>query len=140
VENKQIVVNIARQTLSCYQDDREVYFCRVSTGRYGEGTETPIGDYLRIYMKFFSTHMEGGASGAGYDLSGIGWSTFIATGGIAIHTCYWHNNFGERMSAGCVNASPEDAKFVFRWSSPVVPYYPGKLDTVPGTGVRVVAS
>ncbi len=140
VGNKQIIINIARQTLSCYEDGREVYFCRVSTGRYGEGTETPIGDYLRIYMKFFSTHMEGGASGAGYDLSGIGWCTFIATGGIAIHTCYWHNNFGERMSAGCVNASPEDAKFVFRWSSPVVPYYPGKLDTVPGTSVRVVAS
>lgn len=140
VENKQIVVNIARQTLSCWEDGREVYFCRVSTGRYGEGTETPVSDYLRVYMKFFSTHMEGGSTGAGYDLAGIGWVTFIASGGVAIHSTYWHNNFGERMSAGCVNASPEDAKFVFRWSAPSVPYYPGKLDEIAGTSVRVIES
>ncbi|MEX1247337.1 MAG: L,D-transpeptidase family protein [Anaerolineales bacterium] len=138
VANKQIVINIARQTLSCYEEGREVYFCRVSTGRYGEDTETPVGDYLQVFMKFFSTHMEGGATGAGYDLSGIGWATFIATGGIAIHSTYWHNNFGERTSAGCVNATPDDAKFVYRWTSPEVPYYPGKLDQFAGTGVRVI--
>lgn len=138
VEDKQIVINLARQTLSCYEEGREVYFCRVSTGRFGEDSQTPVGDYLQIFMKFFSTHMEGGASGAGYDLSGIGWATFIATGGIAIHSTYWHNNFGERTSAGCVNATPEDARFVFRWSAPDVPYYPGKLDQIAGTSVRVV--
>lgn len=137
-ENKQIVINLARQTLSCYEEGREVYFCRVSTGRFGEDTETPSGDYLRVFMKFMSTHMEGGATGAGYDLSGIGWVTFIATGGIAIHSTYWHNNFGERTSAGCVNVTPEDAEFVFRWSAPQVPYYPGKLDQIAGTSVRVV--
>jgi lipoprotein-anchoring transpeptidase ErfK/SrfK len=138
VQNKQVVINLARQTLSCYEDGREVYFTRVSTGRYGEGTETPAGDYLQVYMKFMSTHMEGGATGAGYDLAGIGWVTFIATGGIAIHSTYWHNNFGERTSAGCVNVTPEDAKFIYRWTSPEVPYYPGKLDQIAGTSVRVV--
>lgn len=138
VANKRIEINIARQALSCFEDEREVYFCRVSTGRYGEDTETPVGDYLQIYMKFMSTHMEGGATGAGYDLGGIGWSTFIATGGIAIHSTYWHNNFGERTSAGCVNVTPDDAKFVYRWSTPDVPYYPGKLDQIAGTSVRVV--
>lgn len=140
VENKEIVVNIARQTLSCYEDGREVYFCRVSTGRDSEEGVgfTPLGDYLRVYMKYISTTMTGGTTGAGYDLSGIGWCTFIATGGIAIHTCYWHNNYGERTSAGCVNATQEDAKFVFRWTSPQVAYYPGKLDGAAGTRVRVV--
>jgi hypothetical protein len=137
-EDKQIVVNVARQTLSCYESGREVYFCRVSTGRMGDQTETPIGDYFQVFMKFFSTHMEGGTTGAGYDLSGIGWVSFIATGGIAIHSTYWHNNFGERTSAGCVNASPADAKFVYRWSAPKVPYYPGKLDQIAGTSVRIV--
>lgn len=138
VEDKQIVINLARQTLSCYEQGREIYFCRASTGRFGEDTETPLGDYLQIFMKFFSTHMEGGATGAGYDLSGIGWATFIASGGIAIHSTYWHNNFGERTSAGCVNVQPEDARFIFRWSAPDVPYYPGKLDQIAGTSVRVI--
>jgi lipoprotein-anchoring transpeptidase ErfK/SrfK len=138
VENKEIVVNIARQTLSCFEDGREVYFCRVSTGDYGEGRATPVGDNLQIFMKYISTHMEGGSTGAGYDLSGIGWATFIAAGGIAIHSTYWHNNFGERTSAGCVNVTQADARFVSRWSSPQVPYYPGKLEGVAGTRVRVL--
>ena len=140
VENKQIVVNIARQTLSCYEGEREVYFCRVSTGRFGEETETPITDFSSVFMKYLSIHMEGGRAGGGYDLAGIGWATFIVTGGIAVHSTYWHNNFGERTSAGCVNARPEDAKFVYRWSMPIVPYFPGKLEAVAGSPVRVVVS
>lgn len=140
IENKQILINLARQTLSCFEDGREVFFCRVSTGRYGEDTQTPVGDFLRIFMKFLSIHMEGGASGAGYDLSGIGWATFIAAGGIAIHSTYWHNNFGERTSAGCVNVHSQDARFIYRWSAPNVEYYPGKQDLIAGTSVRVVES
>ena len=140
VEDKQVEINIARQTLSAYEQGREVYFCRVSTGRHGEGTETPPGEYYRADRKYLSIHMEAGSAGAGYDLAGIGWATFIITGGIAIHSTYWHNNFGERTSAGCVNAKPEDAKFIYRWSAPEVPYYPGKIEQTAGTNVRVVLS
>ena len=139
VEDKEIVVNVSRQTLSCFENGREVFFTRVSTGDYGEGRATPISDNLKVFMKYNSVHMEGGATGAGYDLTGIGWTTFFATGGIAFHSTYWHNNFGERTSAGCVNLRPEDAKFVFRWTTPEVPYYPGKLEQV-GTRVRTVES
>jgi hypothetical protein len=32
-----------------------------------------------------------------------------------------------------VNACPEDAKWVFRWTLPVVPPYPGEL-TISGKG------
>ena len=138
VENKQIVINLARQMMSCYEDGREVFFCRVSTGRFGEDTETPTGEYFRADRKYLSLHMEGGASGAGYDLSGIGWSTFIITGGIAIHSCYWHNNYGEQTSAGCINVRPEDARYIYQWSSPEVPYYPGKVEQIAGTSVRVI--
>lgn len=154
VENKEIVINIARQTLSCFEDGREVFFTRVSTGGNpdwsdkngngvqdeGEDRTTPISDYLRVDRKFDSVHMEGGTTGAGYDLSGIGWTSIIATGGVAIHSTYWHNNFGERTSAGCVNARPQDAKWIFRWTSPEVPYYPGLMELVPGTRVRTVES
>jgi hypothetical protein len=31
------------------------------------------------------------------------------------------------MSHGCVNAAPDDAKWVFRWTNPPVPYDPGDL-------------
>ncbi len=139
VEDKHIQIDLNRQTLSCYEEGREIFFCRISSGRFG--TETPTGDHLRIFWKLFSVHMSGGTAGAGYDLTGIGWPTYFASGGIAIHGTFWHNNYGERTSAGCVNATPEAAKFVSLWSQPTVPYYPGEIDvggTTLGTSVRVI--
>lgn len=140
VEDKSILIDLNRQTLSCFEEGHEVFFCRVSTGRFG--TETPVGEYLRIFWKLISVHMSGGgASGAGYDLIGVAWPTFIATGGIAIHGTFWHNNYGEKTSAGCINVLPEHAKFISLWSSPSVPYDPGVVDvggTNLGTSVRVI--
>lgn len=139
VENKRIDINIARQTMSCFENEREVHFSRISTGRLGE--ETPLGLYFQIFWKLVSVHMSAGSAGAGYDLTGVGWPTFFAAGGIAIHSTFWHNNYGEPTSAGCVNARPEDAKFVSRWTSPIVPYDPGVVDIgsmgIPSTIVRV---
>lgn len=133
VENKRIDVNIARQTLSCYEEDHEVYFCRVSTGRLDQ--ETPIGQYFQIFWKLISVHMSAGTAGAGYDLIGVGWPTFFAPNGIAIHSTFWHNDFGAPTSAGCVNARPADARFVSRWTSPKLPYDPGIID-IGSTGIR----
>jgi len=133
-ENKKIIVDVSRQTLSCYEGDTEVYFCRVSTGAkydmYGNPVEkwsTPLGSYL-ISRKFISLQMSGGASGAPYELPGIGWVSIFATGGVAIHATVWHNNFGTPKSHGCVNTLPEDAKWIFRWSLPNTPYDPGMVD------------
>jgi hypothetical protein len=61
---------------------------------------------------------------------------------VAIHSTFWHYNYGTPVSHGCVNCLPEDAKWIFRWTSPAVVYDPGMLDvTVSGqasTGVKVV--
>ena len=133
--DKRVEVNVTYQTLSCYEGEREVYFCRVSTGaKFNASGEivdnwaTPVGEH-QISRKFISLQMSGGTTGAGYDLPGIGWVTIFATGGVALHSTIWHNNFGDAMSHGCVNMLPEDAKWVFRWSLPNVPYDPGMLDS-----------
>jgi hypothetical protein len=143
VENKYVLIDLNRQTLSCFENDREMYFCRISSGRVDR--ETPVSPYFNIHWKLMSVHMSGGTTGAGFDLAGVAWASVFATDGIAIHGTFWHNNFGERTSAGCVNASPEDAKFVFRWTSPYVPYDPGYVDTGEvgnafgaGTNIRVI--
>ncbi len=132
-ENKRIIVDINHQSLSCYEDQREVYFCRISSGaRFNAAGETvdawstPPGPHP-IFRKLFSIHMSGDASGAGWDTPGIGWTSFFAQGGVAIHSTFWHNNFGVPVSHGCVNARPEDAKWIFRWAQPVVDYVPGDL-------------
>jgi hypothetical protein len=38
-----------------------------------------------------------------------------------LHTAYWHDQWGEGHSGGCVNLSPVDAKWLFAWTEPKVP-------------------
>lgn len=146
--DKRVVVDVLHQTLACYEGQQEVYFCRVSTGAkfdmYGNVVDkwaTPVGTHI-VTRKYISLQMSGGTTGAGYDLPGIAWTSIFATGGVAIHSTFWHNNFGDPVSHGCVNATPEDAKWIFRWTLPQVVYDPGAVDvTVTGqesTVVRVV--
>lgn len=139
VEEKQVVVNVTDQIMSCFEGNQEVYFCRVSTGgKYdaeGNPTDkwsTPVGPHS-IWRKLVSVHMTGGTTGGGYDLPGIGWTVLFSGNGVAIHSTFWHNSFGIPRSHGCVNAQPDDAKWVFRWTLPDVPYEPGDV-TISGKG------
>jgi lipoprotein-anchoring transpeptidase ErfK/SrfK len=135
-EEKNILIDATYQTLSCFEGKEEVYFCRVATGaKYNMSGEvvdrwaTPLGEH-RVSRKFISLQMAGGTTGAGYDIPGIGWTIIFATGGVAIHSTFWHNNFGDPMSHGCVNVAPKDAHWIFRWTQPDVSYDPGMLDVV----------
>lgn len=139
VENKLVQIDLTHQTLSCFEENTEVYFCRVSTGdKYdAEGNRvdewsTPPGMHT-IWRKLVSVHMTGGTTGGGYDLPGIGWTTLFSGNGVAIHSTFWHNSYGIPRSHGCVNAQPDDAKWVFRWTLPIVPYDPGDV-TISGQG------
>jgi len=141
---KSIVVRIWNQTLSCFEGDREVHFARISSGAlydaWGnrvDAWETPIGEFP-IWRKAVSLPLSGGSAAAGWSLPADGWVTFFVGTGVAIHSTYWHNNYGEPSSRGCVNASPEDAKWVFRWSQPVVPYDPGDVTVGMPGGTKVM--
>jgi hypothetical protein len=122
---KTMLLNLDHQTLACYEGKREVYFCRVSTGKlhdaFGQPTDTyltPPGTLL-THWKIISKNMTAGTESAGYSTPAVPWCTFIQ-GGIAIHGAHWHNGYGDPLSHGCVNALPEDAKWIFRWSHPFV--------------------
>ena len=138
-EEKRIIINLNYQSLSCFEGEREVHYCRISSGAKfdAEGNpvdkwSTPLGPHP-IWRKAVSLHMSGGTTGGGYDLPGIGWVTVFVANGVAIHSTYWHNNFGVAMSHGCVNVRPDDARWIFRWTSPVVPYDPGDVTvSMPG--------
>ncbi len=51
-----------------------------------------------------------------YDLAGVKWNLQIADH-IFIHSAYWHNNFGYRMSHGCINMATADALWVYDWAN-----------------------
>lgn len=61
-------------------------------------------------------------------------------GSFALHSAYWHDRFGHKMSHGCVNLSPKDAARVYSLTGPHpqggwVHVYEAEND--PGTTVRV---
>lgn len=124
---KTISIDLDYQTLSCYEGNREVFFCKISSGKSydpvtGEIVDTyatPAGTLL-TYWKIYSKNMTAGSASAGYSTPAVPWCTFIASGGVAIHGTFWHNAFGEKRSHGCVNVLPEHAKWVFRWTTPYV--------------------
>ncbi len=123
--NEKIIrVDLTYQTLGCFEGVTEVYFCRISSGAAfnanGEAVDkwlTPTGD-LNTHWKIISLNMSGGSSGAGYSTPAVPWVNMISGEGVAIHGAFWHNDFGERRSHGCINVKPEDAKWIFRWTTP----------------------
>jgi len=90
-----------------------------------QGDSTPLGEHP-ISWKLISVRMTANATGASYDLPGMSWTTFFAQNGVAIHAATSHNDFGTVRSHGCVNCHPEDAKWVFRWSSQTCRSIPGR--------------
>ena len=130
-EKKRIEVSLAEQTLRAYENDQLALETKVSTGIPNSrlsssefSTATPKGRF-RIYAKQPSKHM-GSITGnpdaeanGGFSLPGVPWTMFFKNpGGYAFHGTYWHNNFGLQMSHGCVNMRNEDAKWLFRWTTP----------------------
>lgn len=144
VTDKKVVVNLTRQTLSCLEGKDEVFFCRVSTGpKLTDGWATEPGDHS-VWRRLVSIHMSaGGSTGEAFDTPGIGWVSIFTNEGAAIHAAYWHNDFGLARSHGCVNTSPADAKWIWRWMLPPVDYNQGDLilkwnSEIPATHVLVM--
>jgi hypothetical protein len=141
---KRIVANLTYQTLSCFEGENEVYFCRISSGAKldAQGNpvdtwSTPVGDGHQTWRKSISIHMAGGTVDAGYDTMGVPWCTFFAGSGVAVHSTFWHNNFGTPRSHGCINVLPEDAKWIFRWTTPDASVDPFDV-TIVGPGGTLV--
>jgi hypothetical protein len=124
---KKIDANLDYQTLSCYEGSTEVYFCRIasglgydpSTGQASDKLATPVGNLL-THWKIISLNMTAGTFQSGYSTPAVPWSTMVSGDGVAIHGAFWHNAFGEKRSHGCINVTPEDAKWIFRWTTPSV--------------------
>ena len=71
-----------------------------------------------------------------YNLPGVPWCCFFTGYGNAFHGTYWHNDYGRPRSHGCVNLPTAQAKWLYRWTRPVVP--PGEdYLHLPGEGTKV---
>jgi hypothetical protein len=120
---KWIDVDLGRQILVAYEGEQPVYATLVSTGKKGtaeESFETPTGSY-RIDTKHISSSMDGStASDGNYSIQDVPWAMFFKDS-YALHGAFWHSRFGNRRSHGCVNLGPTDARWMFNWTTPILP-------------------
>ena len=121
---KRIEIRLNDQMLIAYEDDTPVFMTRTATGaRFSDGDfRTRPGRYY-CNRKRPSRHMAAGdrAAPKSYDLPGVPWVTYLTESGVAIHGTYWHNDFGQPRSHGCINVSSEASAWLYRWSNPTVP-------------------
>jgi len=134
--DKLLHVDLATQLVTAFEGDKMVLSNHCASGL--RGTDTPKGEFS-TYHKGPSIHMsnQGDDKDTPYSLPGVPWCSFFTGAGHAFHGTYWHNDYGHPRSHGCVNLPTDVAKWVYRWSNPLVP---ANVDYVnlPGQGTRVV--
>ncbi len=127
-DEKRIEISLAEQTLTAFESSLPVLHTKISTGIPTKGpspngipTDTPSGRFY-VQTKMPSRHMGDGELTSdleAYELPGVPWVCFFHKDGYALHGTYWHDNFGRKMSHGCVNLPSSDALWLFRWTTPV---------------------
>ena len=116
-EEKWIDVSLDEQKLRAYEGNRIVKEFLISSGKWAK---TPKGDF-RIWYKTRLQAMKGGSKELGtyYYLPNVPHNMFFYQG-YAIHGAYWHSNFGQPMSHGCVNSPLAEVAELFEWTGPVL--------------------
>ena len=114
-EGQYIYIDLERQTLFAYQDGalQNSFLISGGTTYY----PSPTGDYEvmeKILWKDYTWYF-GDEDARNYDLSDVQYNLKFKNM-YYIHSAYWHNNFGNPMSHGCINTSHEDAEWIYNWA------------------------
>jgi len=124
-----VEVSLSQQQLWAYQSRTRVMTTMVSTGLAPNLTAPGL---FHVRWRFTQETMQGfvGATGevTGFGTTpppagGSAWVVpdipnvmYFNTDAEALHGCYWHNNFGNPMSHGCVNLPLQVAAWMFGWA------------------------
>ncbi len=118
--------------LVAYEWETPVFATMISAGKLGAArpdpdhephqppATTPTGTY-RIKEKLVTATLQSDLDdGTEFVHAEVPWSQRFYDKYL-LHTAYWHDQWGEGHSGGCVNLSPDDAKWLFGWTEPKVP-------------------
>ena len=117
-----IDVSVAEQVAVAYEGERPVFATLVSTGRDRRGNRTPLGEH-RIWVKLAYSDMSNLShpyATRNYAIEDVPWVQYFE-GDNGLHAAFWHDDFGNRRSHGCVNLSPLDARTLFDFTEPALP-------------------
>jgi lipoprotein-anchoring transpeptidase ErfK/SrfK len=112
-DERWINVDLSNQLLTAYEGDRPVFNTAISSGKPTHPTVTGL---FRIWLRYERQTMNGYLLGYDYYLENVPYVMYFYRD-YALHGAYWHTNFGVPMSHGCVNLSPDDAAWLYEWSS-----------------------
>lgn len=124
---KYVEVSLEKQELTAYENSKVILKTKISSGLdyhpIGKiSWNTPTGTF-NVQTKMLSKHMGAGDLSddlEAYILPGVAWVSFFEpVNGVAFHATHWHHNFGVPMSHGCVNMKTDEAKWLYRWLTPV---------------------
>ena len=152
---KRIDVDVTDQQVRLFAGETMVLESFISTGLWPNKTE--LGNFRVRYKKRLEDMRgatdedgavvwivgEGGSPPPGsipYGVSDVPDVLYINQQAEALHGAYWHNNFGETMSHGCINQPLDVAAFVYDWAPLGTPVrvlvhdgevYPGSENATP---------
>jgi lipoprotein-anchoring transpeptidase ErfK/SrfK len=129
---KRIDISIAEQMMRVYQGETLILESYISTGL--EPNTTEVGNF-HVRIKYVSQTMSGFTSSSGevvglgseggvegmqtgnpYEVEDVPHVMYFNYQAEALHGAYWHNNFGQRMSHGCINQPLDVAAFMYDFS------------------------
>ncbi len=108
---KTIVVDLETQKLSYALGYYIVDSFLISSGTRNR---TPKGEFSILVKKPIINYR-----GIDYYYPNTRWNLMFKKGGwgnFYIHGAYWHNNFGQPMSHGCVNVAYKDMEKLYNWA------------------------
>ncbi|MEZ4225472.1 MAG: L,D-transpeptidase [Polyangiaceae bacterium] len=126
---KWVLISITNGTLVAYDGLSPVYATLQSPGAGGvpvrgkdpvKMSTTPMGVYRVTFKHRAATMSPETGENRSFWIADVPYTQYF-NAPFALHTAYWHENFGEPMSAGCVNLSPEDGRYLYEWTDPKVP-------------------
>lgn len=111
---RRIEVDLSEQRAYLFENEQVVQAWYISSGK--EGFSSSTGDF-RIRAKLASQNMGNRdlTKAPYYFTPDVPWVMYY-NGDEALHGAYWHNNFGNVMSHGCINMPVDAAKFVYDWA------------------------
>jgi hypothetical protein len=124
---KWIEVSISQQTLWAYQGNTVISSTRVSTGLEPNGTEEGL---FHVRLKYSKQDMQGFTDATGevlgfgearpgtipYEVKDVPHVMYFNMEAEAFHGAYWHDNFGQPMSHGCINLPVVFADWLYGWT------------------------
>ncbi len=110
--NRWISLNLFEQTMVVYEDGNMKFATIMASGLEPFYTQPGL---FQIYKKLDFETMTTGDLSDYYYLQDVPWTMYFDQSR-AIHGSYWRTFYGYPQSHGCINLSPGDSNWVYRWA------------------------